>query len=116
MATVLVVDDHDGFRSFARQFLDSNGFEVVGEASSGASAVSETRRLRPEIVLLDVQLPDCDGFDVTRQLLAEPQPPAIVLISSREAADYGSSIATCGARGFVTKAQLTGDAIRKLVE
>jgi two-component system nitrate/nitrite response regulator NarL len=115
MATVLVVDDHDGFRSFARSFLGANGFDVVGEAIDGASALSEARRLRPEIVLLDIQLPDMDGLDVARELLGEPAAPAIVLISSRDASDYGPSIAASGARGFLTKSGLTASAIRELV-
>ena len=115
MPTVLVVDDHDGFRARARTYLAASGFEVVGEAMDGVSAVAEARRLRPEIVLLDVQLPDIDGFDIARRLLEDPEPPAIVLISSREAVDYGSSIATSGARGFVTKSRLTAAAIRDLV-
>ena len=115
MATVLVVDDHDGFRARARAYLGTTGFEVVGEASDGASAVAETKRLRPEIVLLDIQLPDIDGFDVARWILAEPEPPKIVLISSREAADYGESIESSGAAGFLTKSRLTSDAIRAIV-
>ena len=115
MATVLVVDDHDGFRSFARTYLAANGFQVVGEASDGETALVEIRRLRPDIVLLDVQLPDMDGFDVSRRLAAGPDPPAVVLISSRDAADYGPGIALSGARGFLTKARLTGAALRELV-
>jgi DNA-binding NarL/FixJ family response regulator len=115
MATVLVVDDHDGFRSFARTYLAANGFQVIGEAKDGETALVEIRRLRPDIVLLDIQLPDVDGFDVSRRVAVEPDPPAVVLISSRDAADYGPSVATSGARGFLPKAGLTGAAIRELV-
>ena len=98
MATVLVVDDHDGFRARARAYLGTTGFEVVGEAIDGASAVAEAERLRPEIVLLDIQLPDIDGFDVARRILAAADPPKIVLISSREAADYAGASSRAGPR------------------
>jgi len=115
MHTVLVVDDHEGFRSFARTFLAGQGFDVVGEAADARSAVAETRRLCPDVVLLDVQLPDGDGFEVAERLLAQENPPAVVLISTREAADYGYRIAASGARGFILKSQLTGAAVRELM-
>jgi DNA-binding NarL/FixJ family response regulator len=115
MHTVVVVDDHEGFRTFARAFLAAEGFEVLGEAEDARSAVAEVRRLRPDVVLLDVQLPDGDGFEVTRRLLRDARPPAIVLISTREAADYGDRIAACGARGFLLKSELTGPAVRALL-
>lgn len=112
MQTVLVVDDHEGFRAFARQFLSAQGFTVVGEAADGAAALEAAGRLRPDVVLLDVQLPDIDGFEVSRRLAAEQQAPRVVLVSTREAADYGSRIATSGAAGFLTKARLSGPAMR----
>ena len=62
--TILIVDDHPSFRASARVVLESDGFSVVGEAADGASALEECCRLRPQVVLLDVQLPDIDGFDV----------------------------------------------------
>ena len=68
MPTVLVVDDHQGFRSRARLLLEADGYEVVGEAADGRSALAEARRLRPDLVLLDVQLPDLDGFEVAAQI------------------------------------------------
>lgn len=115
MQRVLVVDDHEGFRTYARVFLAAQGFAVVGEAADGATAVIEERRLRPDIVLLDIQLPDGDGFEVAQRLLSQPRPPAVVLISTREAGDYGDRIATSGARGFIAKSRLTGAAVRELV-
>jgi DNA-binding NarL/FixJ family response regulator len=115
MQRVLVVDDHEGFRSYARVFLAAHGFTVVGEAADGRTAVMEERRLRPDVILLDVQLPDDDGFEVARRLLSQPRPPAIVLISTREATDYGDRIAASGARGFIAKSRLTGAAVRELV-
>ena len=81
--TVLIVDDHAAFRAGARALLEVDGFDVVGEAADGESAIEQARRLRPEVVLLDVQLPGIDGFAVAERLAAEPFAPAVVLISSR---------------------------------
>lgn len=113
---MLIVDDHAGFRASARAILESDGFEVVGEAASGAEAVAAINRLGPEIVILDVQLPDMSGFDVCEACLPEGSaPPAIVLVSSRDAEEYGPLIEQSGARGFVAKADLSGDAVLALV-
>ena len=87
--TVLIVDDHAAFRTSARALLQAEGFDVIGEATDGAEAVEAVVALRPEIVLLDIQLPDLDGLTVAEQLAAAPDPPAVVLISSRDAAAYG---------------------------
>ena len=87
--TVLIVDDHDGFRESARALLEAEGFAVVGDAADGAAALVATLRLRPDVVLLDVQLPDVDGFAVAERLAALSEPPRVVLISSRDAAAYG---------------------------
>ena len=108
---VLIVDDHSGFRHIARQLLTEGGYDVVGEAADGLSAIKAARQLRPDVVLLDVQLPDIDGCEVARQLAAHRDPPAVVLISSRDAADYGARLDGCGARGFVAKAELSGAAL-----
>src|SRR5215207_6842343 len=81
--SVLIVDDHPAFRSAARALLEDAGFEVLGEAGDGASAIATALELRPEIVLLDVQLPDVDGFTVGERLLECGVPTAIVLTSSR---------------------------------
>jgi DNA-binding NarL/FixJ family response regulator len=113
--TVLIVDDHPSFRATARALLESEGFTVVGEAADGAEALAKSHELRPDIVLLDVQLPDLDGFEVARRLCANGAAPAIVLVSSRDAADYGDLIPGCGARGFVPKGELTGAALRAVV-
>ena len=86
--TVLIVDDHAAFRASARALLQAEGFDVVGEAADGAAAVAAVAVLRPEIVLLDLQLPDLDGLRVAEQLAGAPDPPAVVLISSRDAAAY----------------------------
>ena len=113
---VLVVDDHPSFRRCARALLTAEGFEVVGEAENGASAVALAGELMPELVLLDVQLPDTDGFEVAARLLARDPDLAIVLISSRERTDYGPLVEQSGARGFVCKGDLSGAAIERLLE
>ncbi len=66
--TVLIVDDHPSFRASARVLLEAEGFDVIGEAADGTSGIEEASRLRPDLVLLDVQLPDIDGFDVASRL------------------------------------------------
>jgi DNA-binding NarL/FixJ family response regulator len=113
--TVLIVDDHAAFRASARALLQAEGFDVVGEAADGAGAVEAVALLRPEIVLLDVQLPDLDGLAVAEQLAAVPDAPAVVLISSRDAAAYGSRLRTTPARGFIPKSGLSGEALAALV-
>ena len=105
--TVLVVDDHAGFRVEARRFLESIGYTVVADAVDGASAVGAARSFRPDIILLDVVLPDIDGFTVARQLAAEGSPARVILISTREAQDYGGKVASCGAVGFIAKSDLS---------
>jgi DNA-binding NarL/FixJ family response regulator len=112
---VLIVDDHAAFRASARALLQAEGFDVVGEAADGASALRAVTRLRPEIVLLDIQLPDLDGLVVAGQLAAVPNAPAIVLISSRDAATYGPRVQTTPARGFIPKSALSGEALAALV-
>jgi DNA-binding NarL/FixJ family response regulator len=113
---VLIVDDHPSFRASARVLLESEGFDVVGEAEDGASALTETFRLRPEIVLLDVQLPDTDGFDVASQLTAHGgNGPVVILVSSRDSSDFGPLVSRCGAMGFVPKAELSGERLQELL-
>jgi DNA-binding NarL/FixJ family response regulator len=114
--TVLIVDDHPSFRATARILLEAEGFTVIGEAVDGATAVTEACRLRPEVVLLDVQLPDIDGFEVASRAAGLDDVPQIVLTSSREASDFGSLIEESGARGFIAKDELSGAAIAALLE
>ena len=113
--TVLVVDDHNGFRARARLLLEADGYEVIGEAADGETAIAEARRLRPDIVLLDVQLPDQDGFDVAAQITDNGDAPAVVLTSSRDWSDSAELIVRSGARGFVPKDQLSGEMVRELL-
>jgi DNA-binding NarL/FixJ family response regulator len=106
-ARVLIVDDHATFRGFARRLLESAGYVVVGEAADGASGLRAARALRPDIVLLDVLLPDTSGFAVADALAAEPAPPLVLLISSRAATDLGSRLETTRAHGFIAKSELS---------
>jgi DNA-binding NarL/FixJ family response regulator len=114
-ATVLIVDDHRVFRARARKLLERAGYRVVGEAADAAEAISATRRLNPDVVLLDVQLPDADGFSVLAQLNLEPHPPQVVLTSSREAADHGSRLEEAAASGFIHKPDLSRASFEQLV-
>lgn len=112
---MLVVDDHLSFRRLARRLLQSSGFTVIGEAGDGASAQEAVRRLRPQVVLLDVLLPDISGLELAEVLSAEPSRPHVVLTSSRSAEDLALSLAHSSARGFIPKSELTAAALAELV-
>ncbi|MFL5959973.1 MAG: response regulator transcription factor [Gaiellaceae bacterium] len=114
--SVLVVDDHASFRSAARALLQGDGFEVVGESEDAASALAAVARLRPAIVLLDIGLPDGDGFEVAELLARRADPPVVILISSREVAWYQGRLAESPARGFIAKGELSVDAIEALMD
>ena len=113
--TVLIVDDHSGFRSFARALLEAEGFDVVGEADDAESAIAAVGRLHPQVVLLDIQLPDVDGFEVAERLAREPDSPAVVLVSTRDISSYRRRLAKSPVRGFIPKAELSGSALIALV-
>jgi two-component system, NarL family, nitrate/nitrite response regulator NarL len=113
--TVLVVDDHLAFRASARTLLELEGFEVVGEATDAAAGIEAAHRLRPDVVLLDVRLPDLDGVSASKRIGAENGGTAIVLTSSGDIADLASELPHCPARGFIPKSELSGDALRALV-
>jgi CheY-like chemotaxis protein len=112
---VLIVDDHDAFRATARRLLIAGGFDVVGEAADGAQALEAVARLRPDVVLLDVQLPDSNGFEIAARLSSNSHHPDIVLTSSREAAEFGGLIERSSARGFIPKAKLSGKRLAALL-
>ncbi|WP_448639216.1 response regulator [Geodermatophilus sp. URMC 63] len=113
---VLIVDDHAPFRSLARRLLVAEGFRVVGEAADGAGALAAVRELTPDVVLLDVQLPDLDGFAVA-EALARGQPAVVVvLVSSRARLDYGHRVAASTARGFIAKAELSGETLLRVID
>ena len=116
--TVLIVDDHPSFRATARLLLEVEGYDVVGEARDGREAIAQSNLLHPDLVLLDVNLPDMDGFQVASRLTAGnggATPPAVILISSRDSSDFGSLVADSGARGFIPKADLSGDSLAALL-
>jgi two-component system nitrate/nitrite response regulator NarL len=108
--TVLIVDDHAGFRGFAKRLLEAGGLTVVGEAEDGASGVAEARRLDPDVVLLDVKLPDRDGFEIAEEIAQ-----AVVLTSSHELEDLRTRLERTSARGFIPKSELSADAIARLL-
>jgi len=112
---VLIVDDDAPFRALARALLEVEGFDVVGEAGDAASALASVRSLRPGLVLLDVQLPDLDGFEVARQLAETSEPPIIVLLSSRSEATYRQRLAQAPVRGFIPKGELSGAALAAMI-
>ena len=115
--TVLIVDDHPAFRAAARRVLERHGYSVVAEAGDGDGALSAARALQPDVVLLDVQMPGVDGFEVAARLgaasaaSAANAAPAIVLVSSRDAQDFGGLIERSGACAFIPKHELSGPAL-----
>jgi CheY-like chemotaxis protein len=110
-STVLIVDDNERFRVRARRWLEADGYAVVAEAGDGAAALEAAGRHRPSVVLLDVQLPDMSGIEVAGRLSRWPDAPDVVLTSTHDPADFRERLARCGARGFVPKAELSGDAL-----
>ena len=108
---VLIVDDHPEFRAVTRELLEEAGYVVSGEAAGAREAIAAVRVQAPDVVLLDVVLPDGNGFDVAAQLSRDPSGPVVVLVSSREAEDYGRRVSGCGARGFVSKSRLSAETI-----
>jgi DNA-binding NarL/FixJ family response regulator len=113
--TVLIVDDHVEFRESARALLEADGFTVLGAVAAGGPVVAAVERLRPEVVLLDIELPDLDGFAVAERLAALAEPPIVVLTSGRDAAGYRVRLETALARGFLSKRELSGAALAELV-
>jgi DNA-binding NarL/FixJ family response regulator len=112
---VLIVDDHQAFRTDARELLEFAGYTVVGEAINAADAVDQARRLEPDLVLLDVQLPDRDGFAAAEEISRLANAPRILMISSREASDYGKRLPASPAIGFIHKPDLSRALMEKLV-
>ena len=108
------MDDHAAFRASARRLLEISGFDVVGEAADGVTGLALARDLEPELVLLDVALPEMNGFDVAEQLAGTPS--KVILISSRDRRDFGRRVRKSGAAGFVSKDELTGEVVQSLLE
>ena len=114
MVSVLIVDDHGPFRASARRLLEAEGVAVVGEAANGQKAIAAARQLQPEMVLLDVQLPDVDGFEVAARLAALGVRSDVVLTSNRAAMEYGPLLAQAPVRGFIPKEELSAAALTGL--
>ena len=112
--TVLIVDDHESFRRSVRRLLEAEGFVVLGEAADGKTALSAVLEMRPELVLLDIMLPDMDGFTVAERLMARPEPPLVILTSSRRGSEYGPRLEKTSACGFISKAELSGASLVRL--
>jgi DNA-binding NarL/FixJ family response regulator len=100
MVTVVLVDDDDGFRRLARLALSADGVDVVAEATDGQSALQAVAECRPDVVLLDIGLPDMDGIEVARRLSHGGGRPMVILISSRDST-YGNRVAAGVAAGFI---------------
>lgn len=115
--TILIVDDHPSFRASARAILEADGFRVIGEVDDGAAAIEAVAQTHPDVLLLDVQLPDMTGFEVCAEVLARQNgsAPQVVIVSSRDACDFGSLVEASGARGFIAKAELSGEAVTALL-
>ncbi len=112
---VLIIDDNTDFRTVARQLLERHGFVVVAEAETGISGIEKAKEHRPDIVLLDVQLPDVDGFEVAERLSHLDVPVDVILTSSLDGTDFGALVARSSALGFVPKAELSASAIEALL-
>jgi DNA-binding NarL/FixJ family response regulator len=113
--SVLIVDDHAPFRRAARALLEGAGFEIIGESEDAQTALAAAGLLRPEIVLLDIGLPDGDGFEVAERLARGGDPPVVILVSSREVAWYRRRLAESPARGFIAKGDLSRSAVEALL-
>ncbi|MDX6535411.1 MAG: hypothetical protein QOF68_3155 [Gaiellales bacterium] len=113
--TVLIVDDHEGFRASARRVLEAEGYTVVAEAADGGSGLRAAAEAHPDVALIDIQLPDIDGFEVARRLRDAGADAAIVFISSRDSSDFGSMVESSGARGFVAKDELSVQSVEALL-
>lgn len=116
MSSILIIDDDPRFRAQARELLEADGFMVVGQAVDGASGLEAVRSLRPDFVLIDIGLPDVEGFAVAHDLAVDGPPPHVVLTSSRDARAYGRRLKSGDFVGFLPKEQVSGAAIRALVD
>jgi DNA-binding NarL/FixJ family response regulator len=116
VSTILIIDDDPRFRMQAGELLEADGFTVIGQAVDGASGLEAARSLHPDYVLIDIGLPDVQGFDVAQDLAVDGPPPLVVLTSSRDARAYGRRLAKVDCLGFLPKERVSGAAIRALVD
>ncbi|MEA2138171.1 MAG: hypothetical protein QOG56_1321 [Solirubrobacteraceae bacterium] len=113
--TILIVDDHAAFRKIVRAVLEADGYHVVGEAHDGRAGLSAAVALKPDVVLLDVRLPDMDGFSVALHLAADGDGPAVIVTSSSDDPLYPARAARSGARGFVAKHDVCGASLDRIL-
>lgn len=113
--TVLIVDDDDEFRSLARVLLDRGPLRVVGEAADCGEALARVAELRPEVVVIDIGLPDGDGFMLADRLAGGVAPPAVVLVSSRDERTYRDRLNDSPVRGFIPKDELSREKLEALL-
>lgn len=113
--SIAIIDDNSGFRASARRVLEDQGYVVAAEAADGSSGVDAVKSSEVEIAIVDIQLPDFDGFEVARRICAGESPPAVVLVSSRDRADFGSLVDRSPARGFIAKSDLSGASLQAVV-
>jgi DNA-binding NarL/FixJ family response regulator len=114
LGRAIVVDDHQAFRASARRLLELSGYDVVGEAADGASGLALARELQPELVLLDVALPDMSGFDIADELAGGAS--TVVLVSSRDPVDLGRRASRTGAAGFIAKDRLSEETLLEVMK
>lgn len=113
--SLLIVDDHSEFRSVARELLADDGFDVTGEAADGVEALAFVATQHPDVVLLDVQLPGMDGFEVARKLAEFVHAPQVVLTSTRSARSYAARLADSPVQGFIPKQDVSGSSLNALL-
>jgi DNA-binding NarL/FixJ family response regulator len=111
----VIVDDNAGFRDAARSLLEREAIEVVGVASNAAEARSRVAELRPDVVLVDIDLGAESGLDLARAL-ARHDHARLILISAHSELDFADLIAASPAVGFIAKSQLSARAVRALLE
>lgn len=107
---VLIVDDQEPFRLAARMVVElTEGFDLVGEAETGEESVSMAAELKPDLVLMDVNLPGINGLDATRQILGASEAVVVLLLSTYEEAEYAPRAAECGAAAYIPKSSFGPD-------
>jgi DNA-binding NarL/FixJ family response regulator len=112
---VLIVDDQPPFREASRMVVEmTDGFEVAGEAENGEKGVELAASLKPDLVLMDVQMPGLDGLEATRRITSLENPPLVAVMSTHESGDYRDIALTAGAFAFIPKSEFGMEALEEL--